>query len=60
MRKPELLGEGLRNENLHCLMGYRKRNAPVILCMRCNRALGLLRDDPIVIEQLLSYIRSYK
>ena len=28
-----------------------------LLCMRCNRALGLLRDDPQVIERLLIYRR---
>lgn len=30
-----------------------------LLCHRCNRALGLLQDDPLVIEQLLAYRRRY-
>lgn len=31
-----------------------------LLCMRCNRALGLLRDDPNVIAKLLAYITEWK
>jgi hypothetical protein len=30
-----------------------------LLCMSCNLALGKLRDDPILIEALLLYRRSY-
>ena len=26
-----------------------------LLCMRCNRALGLLGDDPAIIHRLLTY-----
>lgn len=31
-----------------------------LLCMRCNRALGLLDDDEIIINNLLGYIRKFK
>ena len=30
-----------------------------LLCLPCNTALGLLRDDPIRIEALLGYIRRH-
>lgn len=30
-----------------------------LLCMRCNRALGMLRDDAIIIERLLNYRKSH-
>ena len=30
-----------------------------LLCMLCNRALGMLRDDPVVVENLLSYRRGF-
>ncbi len=31
-----------------------------LLCHHCNAALGMLREDPIIIESLLNYINSYK
>ena len=31
-----------------------------LLCGKCNQALGLLQDSPIVIEALLGYIRKHK
>lgn len=30
-----------------------------LLCNHCNRALGLLKENPSVIENLLNYIRSF-
>jgi hypothetical protein len=30
-----------------------------LLCMRCNRSLGMLRDDPEIIESLLAYRRKH-
>lgn len=30
-----------------------------LLCNRCNRAIGLLRDDPAVIESAAAYLRRY-
>lgn len=30
-----------------------------VLCMRCNLALGQLRDNPILIKNLLNYLEVY-
>lgn len=39
----------------HCHVTNRIRG---LLCSHCNRALGLLREDAKIIDQLLTYIRS--
>lgn len=31
-----------------------------LLCSTCNRALGLLYDDEIIIQNLLTYLRKHK
>ena len=31
-----------------------------VLCIRCNRALGLLKEDSIIIQGLLDYIKKYQ
>lgn len=31
-----------------------------LLCMRCNRALGLLRDDPAILDKAAAYLRKHR
>lgn len=40
----------------HC---HNTGNIRGILCGRCNRALGLLNDDPIKTQKLADYIKKY-
>ena len=47
-------------ENLcvdHCHETLKVRGC---LCNRCNVALGFLREDPVIIQQLLNYIEVHK
>lgn len=30
------------------------------LCHKCNKALGLFKDDPLILEQALKYLQGYK
>jgi hypothetical protein len=31
-----------------------------VLCLHCNRALGSLRDDPIILQNLIDYLNKYQ
>lgn len=41
----------------HC---HESGNIRSLLCKKCNSALGLLNDDPGVVESALQYLRRYK
>lgn len=53
--------EGRKNTNSACLDHDHKTNKPRgILCETCNRAIGLLKDSPKVIENAVAYLNKWK
>jgi hypothetical protein len=50
-KKPPYTKKGLMVD--HC---HRTGTIRGILCSRCNSALGLLDDDPALVEQALEYL----
>lgn len=55
-RHPETLFRRGRTSPLSVDHDHQDGHVRGLLCNRCNRALGLLRDDPEVVEALLTYL----
>ena len=52
---PESKGEGLAVDHCHDTGKVRS-----LLCIPCNSAIGQLKEDPMIMQNAINYVNSYK
>ena len=57
---PPIKLNGSGKARLHVDHNHRTGKVRALLCSACNQALGLLRESPIRIKSLLSYVEKHE
>lgn len=50
----------IRNKALAVDHSHITRRVRGLLCSNCNKAIGLLKDDPKIVQKALNYLRKYE